>query len=113
MPQVVDLADRGPGVDAAEEADLGLVDVAGSGDGALVEQGAAPMARSGSARRRRASAGLVGGAEDVGAEAADDLVLAGGGEQSRIASRNPTATHGSVRIRPGPRCQPRQRSPGR
>src|SRR5215208_1613253 len=37
--EVVDLADRGPGVEAAQEADLGLVDVAGAGDGPLVEQG--------------------------------------------------------------------------
>src|SRR5215213_6467112 len=87
--QVLDLADRGPGVDAAQETGLGLVDVARAGDGPLVEQGGADGPAGVGAEAAQGLGRVPVGAEDVGAEVADDLVLAGGGQQLADAESEP------------------------
>jgi hypothetical protein len=99
MPlQSLDLADRGPGVDAAQEADLGLVDVAGAGDGRAGRAGRCRWRRPG--RRGGGPRPRPGPSRGRGRRGR-------GGRRPRARRRSaavrrwpggiPTATQGSVR----------------
>ena len=100
----VEVGGRGPRVDAFEEEGLRGVEGADAGEVALVEQGGADRHRAGV----QPAGGLTGvpvGAEDVGAEVADQAGLVG-------RSRRRAGRRGAGRRRSRPGWRPRRGSAG-
>src|SRR5215207_10889120 len=75
--EIPDVIHPGPRRDAAQEAQLGLVDVADAGEVALVEQRLTDLAVQPGHQPSGCLGRIPVGAEKVGAEMPDELVLAG------------------------------------
>ena len=90
--RVGDDADRRARVVAGEEAQLGAVDRADPGEVALVEQCLAERARGVGGQPSDGLLLVPVGAEQVGAEVADDVVLAFAGEELDDPEADPRDT---------------------
>ena len=95
--EVGDVADGRQRVHAAEEADLGLVDVADAGEVALLEQRVADRGVRVGPQVRQGHVGVPVGAEQVGSEVADQVVLLGRCGTRSSSTWKPTASVVAVR----------------